>query len=81
MKTKKTTTKSPKLVESTLLEKRAEKAVFTLLKTVLIGMRQECIPHERSLILNERISALDVAFRNAFIHPAKEETSEAELPF
>ena len=74
-------TESPKLIESIILEKRVEKAIFTLLKTVLIGMRQECIPRERSLILNERISSLDVAFRNAFIHPAKEETSEAELPY
>ncbi len=81
MTKRKTTTKAPKPIESITLEKRAEKAIFILLKTVLIGMRQECIPRERSLILNARISAVDVAFRNAFIHPAKEETSEAELPF
>jgi ABC-type uncharacterized transport system YnjBCD ATPase subunit len=81
MKTQMKATKSPKLIESITLEKRAEKAVFTLQKTVLIGMRQECISRDRSLILNEQICALDVAFRNAFIHPVKEETSKAELPF
>jgi hypothetical protein len=74
-------TKSEKLIDSEILETHAEKAILTLQKTVLIGMRQECIEKERSAILNGYICALNAALRNAFIHPAKEETSKAELPF